>query len=583
MSFRHSLLFLAFAATLSSAPAVEYFPVEDIKPGLHGKTFTVLQGSEIVPLETEILGVQRDGLGPGFDLIIGKLVDERTKLIEAVHGMSGSPLYIDGKLVGALSRRLTAFEKDGHCGFTPIKDMLDVAARKAPPVPENLSLQKAPPGPMQFADFLQKKPAFSQFLSLPLSISGWQESWRPLFEKLFGKTLSFMPVAAGGSMDSTAAKDFPLQPGSALAAVLVTGDVTIAGTGTLTWREGNRIAAFGHPMLGLGHVAIPMASAEIITVLPSYYMPFKMSNTGKVAGVIEEDRLSAIAGTIGLTPNLATYEITRLHNNQLRKPLRGGLVKDRSLAPALIGALMTRAVMNEQDISEDATVELQGFVRFKNLPDMRLDGVYSGGTETRMQAIYSQLMLLTGLYQVFPRNLELENVSLAVKTWERGDTWNISKIWIPKSLVETGESIPVTITLTNIEGTEKTVTESFTPPAELRDSAFELRASSGDELTRRERGLINLYSNPEPRSVINVLNQFHSRKSIYLEAVAPRSGAAVSGQAISNIPPSILEAIAGGSTQKQEYTPIGEASWSRVEIPTSGVVEGMASARIQLK
>ncbi|HEY8965958.1 MAG TPA: sporulation protein SpoOM, partial [Candidatus Methylacidiphilales bacterium] len=294
-------LVLPLAAPAQVPTPTRLIPTSEIKPGMHGVSYTVLQGSEIVPLDTEILGVAENALGPGYDLIIGKLVDPKSALVEAVHGMSGSPLYIDGRLAGALSRRLTQFEKDGHCGFTPIADMLRVEG----PDGKGTFASRAAKGeasepPFSVEGLLRGQiagavasPGFAA-LGVPLSVTGLSAELTGKVLKSFGMEASgWIPVSGGSRSEARLAKA-ELQPGSPVSAVLMTGDLAAAGTGTLTWRDGDRVLAFGHPMLGVGRSAWGLAPAEIITTIPSYLYPHKLANTGPVVGTIVQDRLSAV-------------------------------------------------------------------------------------------------------------------------------------------------------------------------------------------------------------------------------------------------------------------------------------------------
>ncbi|MDR1146932.1 MAG: sporulation protein SpoOM, partial [Verrucomicrobiales bacterium] len=374
------ILLGAWSAGFSFAALPPILPVSELTPGMRGKTLTVMQGTEIVELETEILGVWKNALAPGKDLIVARLVDEKTKLTGAVHGMSGSPLYIDGKLVGALSRRLGMFEKDGHCGFTPIEDMLDVGKRMA----ADDDLKPFPWSAGQDGTLTpQVKPA-GDYLALPLSISGWNERLRELLEPLFPADGLFVPLAGGGAA-AGAVEGAPIAPGSPLAVVLMSGDIDVAGTGTVTAVDDDEVLAFGHPMLGVGAVEFPFARAEIISTLPSYYYPHKISNTGQLAGTLKQDRLSAVAGNLGKLPALAAYEIQRKHNGERRPTWRGQMVKDYRLAPMLVLILAAVALDGGQDYSYHATLRLKGEIVFEGLPPVKLDGIYSG---RRYQALF---------------------------------------------------------------------------------------------------------------------------------------------------------------------------------------------------
>lgn len=573
------VLYCVLAMSRTAIAADEVFHVSEIKPGLHGKTRTVMQGTKIIELDTEILGVQKDGIAPGRDLIIGKLVDVQTALTGAVHGMSGSPLYIGEKLVGALSRRIGVFEKDGHCGFTPIEDMLDVANRPAS-VEEKANVALSP---MRFGPMFAKAGSTpSSLFSIPMTITGWREEWKPLFEKLFGYNTSWLPVAGGGGGVEKEASAYPLEPGSPLAAVMISGDVTVAGTGTLTWMNGNRIAGFGHPMNGLGDVNVPFASAEIITVVPSYLMPYKLSNTGRMAGTMQQDRLSAVAGVLGPLPRMASYEIHRTHGKETRPTWRGSFVPDPNMAPGLITMLFLSALNDGQDASENFTVTLSGQVQFKDLPPLNIYAVYSGTQAQRLDAITEQVTLLNQLYEVFPRQLNVESLSLDIKTLEEASVWKLQNVLPSQKTWRPGETVKLSLTLRNLKGEEREVVQEIKLPEEIKEGCVMLRVSSGREMIQREFEKINTEGNPKPKEVIDVINRNYSREALYLQVVTDTQGYAVYSKEQMLLPLSVLSVLQRGG-EKSYLTAMNEKIWDSFPINCPGVVLGEKIVELEVK
>jgi len=438
-------LMLSLALLVSELHAVpEFFPLSEIKPGMKGTVYTVMQGSEVVPIEAEILGILDGGLGPGRDMIIGKLVDEKTKLTGAVHGMSGSPLMINGKLAGALSRRLGAFEKDGHCGFTPAKDMQDVSRR----------------GHRDDSDMRLPE---SSLVVTPLTVSGGANGWGILEEKLKEWFPGTLPVVGGGAGKKP--KELPpLEAGSAMAVVLMDGDITVASTGTVTWVDGDQVVAFGHAMFGLGPTEFPIAPAEIITVLPSYLRPYKIANAGTINGTLDQDRHSAVSGRVGPVPDMAKYKIERKHNNEVRPIWEGRLVKHHLVAPQLIATLASNAMMDAQDVSGDFSMRSETRVKFTGLDEYVMEGYYSGGQMDRIIGMFDQLIPLMQLMGKYGRELELESVQLNVETIETRRSWVISSMDTESSEVEVGKELNFIIKLKNVLGETKQIRSSWVPP-----------------------------------------------------------------------------------------------------------------------
>lgn len=292
------------------AGPVELFPEDALKPGMQGVAWTVFQGSKPEPVPVEIVGISRNMWGPNQDIIIGKL-GGKAQRTNVAGGMSGSPVYIDGKLVGAISLRISIFSPDAICGITPIRLMLEVnefdktrpSDSKTPDKIDHLSASEGKP--VSTFGLNLPETAVMTPIATPVTMSGFTEEAVRAFAPVF--TQLGMPVAQGGSggaIDSTKlAKDWKssLQPGESVAAVLVSGDMPMTGAGTVTYNDGKRILAFGHPMFNLGPVNMPLAKEEIVTTLASAYTPTKMGNPSDVVGALRQDRHSAIEGELGAT------------------------------------------------------------------------------------------------------------------------------------------------------------------------------------------------------------------------------------------------------------------------------------------
>jgi hypothetical protein len=589
-SFLTCLILLAF---LSSLPAAlpELFPVDQLRPGLRGQTLTVMQGIEIVSLETEVLGVLKNGLGPGKDLIIGKLVDEKSNLTGAVHGMSGSPLYIDGKLVGALSRRLMQFEKDGHCGFTPIRDMLDVQSR-------GRGRNDPDKGPSPFWGFgsvpgrdvasslmdsrLVIKPDTGQWLAVPFSMTGWSESMLSALRPIFSQMAGFLPVAAGSGEHSGTSKKIEIRPGSALSVLLIDGDIRAGGTGTATTVDGNQVTAFGHPMMGIGPTELPLAGAEIITTMPSYSVPHKIANIGPAAGTIWQDRLSAISGEVGRLPEMARYEIRRQHEKQARPCMKGTFVKEEWLAPQLLMMLMAQSVMEEQDFSREATVRMAGEIRFKGLPSLTIKGLYSGGQEQRVSALMDQMIPLSNLYQSFPRQIEVESLTLSVETYERSSEWVVETLNVRTKKLKKGEKIESLVRLKDGSGRKRLEEVSLEVPEELKGTAFQLRVSSGRQLQSAEKNLLKTGGIARAADYLNAMNTFFEQDVLYFQIITQEQGVLSRNHTQLGLPYSVGQVMRDSDHEAVQTLSTAKV-WQQQEIRLPGVVTGSLELGMEME
>lgn len=560
-----------------AAPGEEIFPVERLQAGMRGTTRTVLQGTRIEELQTEILGVQKNALGPGRDLIIGRLIDPRTEKTGAVHGMSGSPLYIDGKLAGALSRRIANFEKDGHCGFTPASDMFDVERRRnSEPVVPWESGRWISRMDFQSMGFHPPSQSFGQLLGVPFPIPGWGADAERILGPLFASIPGFVPVDAPTGSAVTG-KKLPLEGGSPLSVVLVDGDLSIAGTGTLTWTDGKRFMAFGHAMMGLGPTSLPVAPADIITTIPSYYMPHKLANAGAVSGTMSQDRLSAISGTLGESPAMVPYRIVRSHNGEPRPALTGRMAKHALLTPMLVAVLMRNCLVDQQDISEDFTLRISGRVALKGLESVPLDGLYSGTAAERTTALFDQIFPLVQLSRAFPKLVEIEGLELSIQSYEKDSTWEVMEVRPDRVRVRAGESIRLVTRLKNPSGKENLVEQTLRIPEEVREGTVELRVSGGTDL-RQESVQDRMPARPEnPAALIRAMDVSFASDRLYAQINLSQPGASTAGYVQAGLPGSIARQQAAVSPTTRPF----RRTVAQDIRPMKGVVSG--SAQISIK
>ncbi|AOS45813.1 hypothetical protein Verru16b_02902 [Lacunisphaera limnophila] len=359
------------------APLID---LDDLQPGMKGEVWTVFKGSQPEAFSVQVTGILRNALGPGKSMILCELTDPRVQSMGAVAGMSGSPLYIDGKLAGVLAYQIQRFETVRHAGFTPIKDMLEVTA-----LPASRDLLGPAPIPVKGAsqsrsslegDIKPLTPAFSAGGLSPL-VAGLLT---PQFEAL---GLSFN--ALGGSLESgdlksdiSNRKSSPtLQPGGVVAVALAVGDITIAGTGTVSHVDGNHVLAFGHPMMSLGATELPMASAEVVTILPSQFNSIKVSNTGAIIGAFSQDRLSGIYGEIGREPAMVPVEIS-FPTRQNRKTLNFRAVRHEQVLPMIAATGLAQAVNGSNESGFTRGFRVTTTVEFPGSAPVELSQIYPG-------------------------------------------------------------------------------------------------------------------------------------------------------------------------------------------------------------
>ncbi len=576
-AFLLSFCLCVIPSTLNAA--VELYPIEKLQAGMRGTTYTVMRGIEPEPVETEILGVAKDRMGPGKDLIIARLIDPKTAITGAVHGMSGSPMYIDGKLVGALSRRLGTFEKDGHCGFTPIQDMLEVDQKVRASNRDKTASTRI--GSSLFGKLTASSDSGAMPLSVPLTATGLDEAAVGLLLKKTGLQGSFIQAGAGSRSFAENLTASTLKPGSAVAAVMMTGSITMAGTGTLTWREGNRILAFGHPMLGMGSLEIGMAPAEILTIVPSYYYPYKLGNTGPIVGSITEDRFSAIGGLVGVKPRMARYHVDLEHEGKPKKPLDGDFVSHPLLTPMLVGAALVAPLVSSDDRSRIFSMEIEGEYQLAGHTPMKIGGMFSGQDGEIMLALMETLMPVIQVHRQEWEEVRAESLKLKIKTSERQQVWGIESVRAETKKQDRGGSLLIQVELRERLGGKETRKISVPLPESLKSGPVDIRVAGADLL---DHSLLSkqLQSARSVEELIGVYNHRRPRNRMYIQVLSRTSGKIQTTQEQPGLPETIREVIEGGNRSEHAGS-VNELIWTEKAEPVSGVIFGQEQVTVELR
>jgi hypothetical protein len=398
----------AAAAMPAMAPnGTKIMPLAEIRRGLHGVAYTVFEGVTPEPMEVEILGVLKDAIGPGQDMILGRLKGEKPEYTGVVAGMSGSPVYVDGRLVGALSYRIGQFSKEPICGITPIEQMLEVRDRQAgsgmrvagvgreadsyaalrndnsKANTEILSsaqkdgLNSAARGSLGRGSWATSSNGEVEPIETALVFGGFSQEALERFGGGF-RALGMTPVAGlGGAAAAGVKQPEPIVPGSAVSAVLVRGDLSISGTCTVTYVDANQLLACGHPITQFGPVEMPMTKAEVVATLPSPLNAFKIINTTETVGEFTEDRASAILGRFGKTARMIPVSVEVVGGSRAGTEERKGREDNAESAKAGVAVRgvamqMTRPVQDGVDPVAARAGSATGGMHFEVLDNREL-------------------------------------------------------------------------------------------------------------------------------------------------------------------------------------------------------------------
>src|SRR5581483_7931846 len=374
---------------------VEILKASEIKRGMKGYAWTVFQGTEPEPVPVEIIGLWKNVWGPKQDIILAKMGGKAART-NVAGGMSGSPVYIDGKLIGAVALRLSVFSPDAICGITPIELMLEIndfdnsrpsdartpdksgSRKEAAEVPGDLL------GTLVSAGAAPNLPAQSPMMvpiETPLTFSGFHENVLREFSPLFQQLGVTAVQGGGGSAIYTnkpaAGWQNSLKPGDVVSGVLVNGDMSVTGIGTVTYNDGKHVLAFGHPFFNLGPVDMPMSKGEVLMTLASSYQPNKMANATDIVGSLHQDRHSGIEGVLGATSQMipVTMKVRSMDDKGQvlkEKDLHFNVFVHQKWTPYLMMVTLFNSIEGLNDYAEEATYRLNGEIELDGQPNLSL-------------------------------------------------------------------------------------------------------------------------------------------------------------------------------------------------------------------
>jgi hypothetical protein len=483
---------LALASVASAQPAdAGLISLDELKPGQQGEVWTVFRGTEPESFTVEVVGVLRNALGPGKSLIVCELTDPRVQKMGAVAGMSGSPLYIDGRLAGALSYQIQRFETVRHAGFTPAADLAEVRDR-ASRQPSHLVA-----GTSTESMYQSMQPVFT--------LGGLSPMVADLFAPQFS-ALGLSAMALGGSTQGATSqpavaelqsessrleRERPmLRPGAAVAVALATGDITLAGTGTVSQVDGLQVTAFGHPMLSLGDVDLPMCAAEIVAILPSQMHSIKIANTGPVIGTITQDRLSAVSGTLGEGPRMTEVEVTvKPRRGAPPRTLRFSVARQQQITPVIVAAGVSQAILGSNDGGLASGFRLSSNVSFPASQKLTFQTLYAGPQGFAQGLNEFVQGLAANLHNPYAKTFP-DHVAFTIEPLDENPAVTLDLFQLSRNTARTGEVVQISLAWRNWQGDAQRETIDLEIDPAWAGKKLEIILAPGrgmDELTGRPR------------------------------------------------------------------------------------------------
>jgi hypothetical protein len=554
------LILLTGLSTAKADDTPTIFPLSKVQPGMKCVVYTIFTGDEIEKVDLVVLGVLHNAIGPKQDIILVQLLGEKVEHTGVVAGMSGSPVYYDGKLVGALSLKLGAFAKEAIGGVTPIEKMLDVEKAPEPAAiapasdsaasaqPTNIgNIFSAPriPLPENFAR--QTSAGVGQFL-VPIETPLISTGLYPETIAQFSKQLSAwgMTMMAGGTA-APSSEDAQLKPGDMVGVELIRGDLSITPGCTVTTVDHGKILACGHPIFSFGNVSMPLARAHVLTTLASAMASTKIITTGGTIGTLTQDRVTAIAGHLGDGPPMIPVDVT-LVSGDVQKQFHFEVIESPQLTPVLVALATYNGIVGNAAYGEGSTLQLDGEIAIKGHTTVALNDLFAptdvpvpGGffVATDVQGIFAQIY--SNPYEI----PHVVGIHLRVTALPERRAATIDDAWVEANEVRPGQTVAVKVQLRPYRGAAFVQELPITIPMQAARGPLQLVISDAETVNRTVQSLAASSQGQLPglEELIKLMNRAHQNDRLYATLLQPTPTLMVEDKVMPNAPASAINVL----------------------------------------
>src|SRR5580658_6616512 len=571
------------------SPAI--IPLSQIHEGMKGIALTVFQGVKPESMDVEVLGVMRNVNGPKGDIILVRLHGTKPEYTGVVAGMSGSPVYFDGKLAGALAFRIGEFSKEPIAGVTPIEEMLEIDAldHSAAPAPMRASVwdqsgttETASPGKTatlpseHYSNYL--KP-----IETPLVFNGFSDETLQRYAAQFAAA-GIVPVMGIGSASDRKQPE-PIEAGSAVSAVLVRGDMDIAATCTVTYVDPQRLLACGHPLLQFGGVDLPMTKATVLATLPSPMNAFKIVNTTETIGAFVQDRQNGILGVPGRESKMIPVTVA-LHTGSATKEFHYEVLNNARLSPLAMMATVFNALHGTNEYGEDVTYRMNGALSVKGYADVTLRNMFAPQDNGQPAAALAAASIGERFGRIYSNPFDAPDV-LGVKldfdlvSERRSARLEASRTDLTEA--RPGDEIMVETVIRPYRG-ERLVRQILIKiPTSTSVGTLHILVSDGETLDRLHRGTPMMNRGLGLAPTIALLNRERANDRVYVSLIESDPEAMIADKVMPTLPLSVMN-VMDNMRGTQDMVVLGESSVSEASTePLDYVVSGAQMLTINIK
>jgi len=587
---------LALATALAAQTG--FFPLQDVKPGMRGTGRTVFSGSQVDEFQVEILGVL-DNVGPKESLILARLSGGPLEHTGVMAGMSGSPVYIDGRLVGAVAMAFP-FAKDPIAGIRPIQDMMRPAAAlpsasgpveraaialadrdltRVLPRPNPGLPSGVPSGPAGEARMVD--------IATPISFGGFSRATLEAFAPQL-RALGLEPrqgITAGGTVEPGMGNAADLKPGSMISVELMAGDLSVGADGTVTYIDGNRMWAFGHRFLAVGATALPFARADVIALLPNLNTSFKLASAREWMGTISQDRDTAIAGELGKRAALVPVSIGVSRAGRSVESYRVQMVNDPLLSPLLIQMAIYSAIDATERTVGASSVRVTGEVEFQNAPaPVRLENMFAADNGSAMLVSLSAAVPVAYVMQSGFSTLELKRVALHIEAFDQKKQLTIDGISVSRREVRPGDKVLLNVVMAGENGAETVRQVEYQVPIGAEPGPLYFTVADANTANLADFRQILATSPRTASQLIATVNNLHPNTKAYVRVWRADPAFQLEGADLPDPPASVSLILAGSQSNLAGITQTRNSKVADMEVDAGDMmVSGSKTIQVEIK
>ncbi len=560
--------------------------IKDVHAGMHGIGRTVFNGSQISDFDVEVLGVL-ENVGPKESLIIARLSGGPLEHTGVMQGMSGSPVYIGGKLVGAVAMAFP-FSKDPIAGIRPIEDMLQSWPASAPASRPQLALAERD----LTRGIPRPEPAMAGSermidIATPISFGGFTAATLNAFAPQL-HALGLEPrqgISVGSETQPKMGNPADVKPGSMISVQLMAGDMGVGADGTVTYVDGSRVYAFGHRFLDIGATALPFARADVIALMPNVNTSFKLSTAREWMGSISQDRNTAVSGELGVRPPMVPMSLSVGRSSHPVESYKMQMVNDPLLSPLLLQMAVYSVIDRTERTLGAATLKVTGELEFQNeATPVRLDNLYAADNGAAAQVSLNAAIPAAYVLQSAFHLLKLKNVNIKIEAFDEKRQLNVDSVLPSKHEVHPGDKLQLNVLLTGDNGAEVSRTVDYQVPIGAPPGTLYFTVADATVANLTDFRQILQASPRNPQQLIDTVNELHPNTSAYVRVWRADPAYQLEGADLPGPPPSVSLVLDGAASIQQGVSSSRNSRVAEMEIDGGGaVISGVKTVQVEVK